>query len=87
MSDRPYVCSDCGASGVKLWRLYQTFMNANRFTCRACTVRRTGTDMFPLDCDSYGWYVPAVPVGDGTDACWGYSSVPQDRVEWWKGLP
>lgn len=36
--------------------------------------------------DQIGWLVPAVPTEDG-ETFWGYSSVPQPGVEWWKRLP
>jgi len=36
--------------------------------------------------DSIGWRIPAVPTQEG-DTYWGYSSVPQDGVEWWVRLP
>lgn len=37
--------------------------------------------------DQLGWWVPAIPMLETEGACWGYTSVPGDRVEWWKGLP
>jgi hypothetical protein len=36
--------------------------------------------------DQIGWYVPAVPHPDG-DAYWGYSSVTDDGLAWWRALP
>jgi hypothetical protein len=36
--------------------------------------------------DQIGWYVPAVPDEEGI-GYWGYSSVPQEGVTWWKNLP
>lgn len=39
------------------------------------------------DCDQLGWYVPAVPVNNSDREFWGYTSVPQSSVEWWKNLP
>lgn len=36
--------------------------------------------------DQIGWYVPAVPDEEGV-GYWGYTSVPQAGVEWWKQLP
>lgn len=44
------------------------------------------TDEHGFKCDQIGWYVPAVPTED-LMAYWGYTSVPQDGVDWWKRLP
>lgn len=35
--------------------------------------------------DSIGWLVPAVPTEDG-ETYWGYTSVPDQGIEWWKRL-
>lgn len=78
-----YVCQACGASGVKLWRYYQTFLENQRLLCRRCAEADQANE---LEGDQIGWMVPAVPTEDGT-TFWGYTSVPKDRVEWWKALP
>lgn len=81
-----YKCQDCGAAGVKLWRPYQTFSIWLR--CVQCThkVAKSNIDSFDLSkSDQIGWFVPAVPDGHGN--YWGYTSVPDDGVAWWKGLP
>ncbi len=36
--------------------------------------------------DQIGWLVPAVPTAE-MDTFWGYTSVPEDRCEWWYALP
>lgn len=36
--------------------------------------------------DSIGWLVPAVPTEDLT-TYWGYTSVPDNGVAWWRALP
>jgi hypothetical protein len=36
--------------------------------------------------DQLGGLVPAVPTAEG-DTFWGYSSVPDEEVEWWLALP
>lgn len=43
-------------------------------------------DTNPLWVDSIGRLVPAVPLEDGT-SMWGYTSVPDDAVAWWRNLP
>ncbi len=35
--------------------------------------------------DSIGWLVPAVPTENG-ETYWGYTSVPDDGVAWWRAL-
>jgi hypothetical protein len=89
----PYICSECKAEGVRLWREYQTFLNNITLKCRACSEveqkpaleRRKGSVTEHIQTDTIGWRVPAVP--DDTGTFWGYTSVPQDRVDWWKALP
>lgn len=36
--------------------------------------------------DQIGWRVPAVPTEEG-NTYWGYTSVPQAGVDWWRRLP
>lgn len=36
--------------------------------------------------DQIKWLVPAVPL-ENHNTFWGYSSVPEDGVAWWKNLP
>ena len=36
--------------------------------------------------DQIGFYVPAVPDEEGT-GYWGYTTVPEAGVNWWRGLP
>jgi hypothetical protein len=100
-----YVCTTCGASGVKLWREYQVFANHTELVCCDCAGKSQdrGKDVaridaegrIPWDCDgqipeqrtdSIGWCVPAVPTEEG-DTFWGYTSVPDAGVRWWKRLP
>lgn len=93
-----YCCSKCGASGVKLWRLYQTFLNYNELTCAKCSGEAEGESIEGIDADgkiasefggrtdTIGWRVPAVPTVEG-DTFWGYTSVPQAGCDWWYKLP
>jgi len=91
-----YVCSACEARGVKLWRQYQTFAEHIELLCAECALKdqkKTG----PIDddgkresngmrSDQIGWLVPAVPTEDG-GTFWGYTSVPESGVRWWRRLP
>jgi hypothetical protein len=79
-----YECSVCGDTGVKLWRQYQTFLNHIQLMCRACAERDQGKQL-QIGCDQIGWMIPAVPTEEGY-SFWGYTSVPDAGVEWWKAL-
>lgn len=93
---RRYVCGQCGASGCKLWREYQTFKP--RLLCVDCALKDQNKDG-PVDADgrrkcddlpfctyTIGWYVPAVPDEEGL-GYWGYCAVPDAGLAWWRGLP
>ena len=90
-----YECGVCGIDGVKLWRLYQTFLEHQELTCAKCSCDKENiidtVDSLGMikrkygKSDQIGWRVPAVPTDDET--FWGYTSVPQDKVDWWKALP
>ena len=91
-----YVCGSCGATGIKLWREYNTF--DPQLFCARCAAKDQGEDISDIDAsgkigweygertDQIGWYVPAVPDEEG-DGFWGYTSVPNAGVEWWRHLP
>ena len=94
-----YACKTCGATGCKLWREYQTFLNHQVLYCCDCAGKAQKRDISSISddgkiydrvigigCDQIGWLVPAVPTVEG-DTFWGYTSVPQSGVEWWKRLP
>lgn len=86
-----YTCEDCGVSGVRLWREYNTFLNHIRLRCRSCAIlnqKGKASNCWTSEPfgDQIGWLVPAVPTVE-LDTFWGYSSVPQDRVDWWHALP
>jgi hypothetical protein len=95
-----YECS-CGATNCKLWRLYQTFMDSQELFCANCALANQDK-VGPVNAGGYlqgrygmtdqiGWLVPAVPDNlqnlDNIQTFWGYTSVPQDGVDWWRGLP
>lgn len=89
---RAYKCDKCGKAGCKLWREYSTFANHTSLYCRECA-ETNQAEHAPFHGDQIGWLVPAVPSPlpvDGIMAAnefWGYSSVPDDGVRWWKNLP
>lgn len=92
-----YRCARCPASGVKLWRQYQTFLEHQELLCVDCACADQKMDASKVDAtgrlvdedgrsDQIGWNIPAVPTVEG-DTFWGYTSVPPDGCRWWYGLP
>lgn len=79
-----YRCAECGVSGVRLWRQYQTFASKIRLLCTAHALADQNLDQIDRGGVSIGWLVPARPV-DGT--FWGQTSGPQSSVDWWDALP
>lgn len=97
-----YECDDCGASGVKLWRLYSNFLDHQKLRCASCAGKNQEksvscmtpdgkTPWFYMGTymgmsDQIGKLMPAVLTAEN-DTFWGYTSAPKDRVEWWRLLP
>jgi hypothetical protein len=93
-----YKCGKCGATGCKLWRDYQTFLEHQSLLCVKCAGQEQEKVVYDIDdagkislermwrTDQIGWMVPAVPTEEN-DAYWGYSSIPQAGCEWWYHLP
>jgi hypothetical protein len=94
-----YKCSRCKTKGCKLWRQYNTMASVLKLMCGHCALKDQKKEG-PIDdqgfrisevgggikCDQIGWLVPAIPC-ENEDTYWGYSSVPQDGVSWWRSLP
>lgn len=92
-----YRCDGCKAHGVKLWRSPHN----TDLACAACIGVAVDADgRAPLEpigsvsfhgqmSDQIRGYLPAVPLEpvSGAWGFWGYSSVPQCGVLWWKALP
>lgn len=88
-----YTCSVCGASGVKLWRQYQTFLNKISLFCKGCAeadqkeeIERYAHLPGRESTDQIGGLVPAITTVEG-DTFWGYTAVPMCRIKWWYDLP
>lgn len=89
-----YKCSECGVSGVRLYREYQTFLNNSSLNCTKCALERYKRSHNGEEFDfegkdiahSIGWVIAAVPCEDGRHY-WGYTSVPKEGVDWWERLP
>ena len=89
-----YTCFACDARGVKLWREGATFLEGLTLACAACSCAEIGiSNEVGADgrraharTDQIGRRVPAVPTEDGA-SFWGYTSVPDAGVVWWRSLP
>ena len=85
-----YVCDSCGSTECKLWRQSHVFSNAVKLTCLECLESlgycqgEWGDQFYDPEISPIN-YVPAVPDLDGS--FWGYTSVPEWWVQWWKFLP
>ena len=85
---RVYTCKypSCKRKNVKLWRKYQTLSDytslhcLNHFEKGLVDIYKKGLS------DQLGWWVPAIPADDECNSFWGYTSVPQEKVDWWKNL-
>jgi hypothetical protein len=100
---RDYRCTSCGAHGCKLWRDSHMFADHVRMLCCDCAGKDEECDVTSIDadgrlrldpkiygkdrrCDQIGSRLPAVPTEDG-ETFWGYTSVPDAGVRWWRALP
>lgn len=82
-----YICEECNKSGVRLYREYQTFLENQTLRCKFCAMKNQNKQKPDSESEhSIGWLVAAVPTEDGT-TYWGYTSVPEDGVQWWNNLP
>ena len=93
-----YKCNICEGSGIKLWRDYRSFSVSGSLLCAACGLKEENIEGpvnsegkvqakdDPLYTDQIGYLVPAIPDEKGT-GYWGYTSVPQAGVLWWRNLP
>ena len=92
-----YVCIVCGANSVKLWREYMACFKYVNLYCARCAALESKEDISKIDAegmhagkysrtDQIGNYVAAVPTNTG-DSFWGYTSIPNEGVLWWKNLP
>lgn len=81
-----YRCADCGVTGVKLWRQWQTVASEIHLRCVTCALANVLVGAAVGRTDQVGGMAPAVPTADG-ETYWGYTSVPDDGVAWWKRLP
>lgn len=93
-----YHCHECKVTGVKLWREYHTVLDNQTLLCVTCSGKEQGKDVSSIDdrgcitseasgkTDQIGWRVPAV-LNEENTSFWGYTSVPDAGVNYWKRLP
>lgn len=83
-----YKCGGCGATGVRLWRRWNAFVSHQSLACKTCSVvsELDPSTIMMRGSDQIGSRIPAVPTEEN-DTFWGYSSVPDDAVQWWLGMP
>lgn len=72
-SPEHYRCGECGVTGVRLWREYNTFLDYQHLYCRACATKAQNKTAEDIEesirygrCDQIGWLVPAL-AGDDYD--------------------
>jgi hypothetical protein len=92
-----YRCTVCGRHGCKMWRQYNTMADYIELLCVDCAMKDQKV-LYAVDDNGYHksefgdridqieWLIPAIPT-DGIDTYWGYTSVPQNGVKWWRRLP
>lgn len=96
---KDYLCSRCRASGLKLWRQYNSAKPD--LICAACAAPGVEVDADGKSASEFGEnktdqledvvgktgsLVPAVPTED-EKGYWGYTSVPLPGCAWWRALP
>lgn len=86
---KDYVCSNCCASGIRLWRQSHVFLDSVSLLCFDCATKDQEKqikeyDHFHEENDpTIGDLLPARPTPDG-DTFWGHTS---GDVAWWYHLP
>jgi len=93
-----YECNGCGATRCKLWRLHNK-PDIPSLACVDCAAQYQDMELVDLDdagthvraygdrTNQIGWFVPAVPATDNAGEYWEYDQIPEERYEWWEGLP
>ncbi len=79
-----YHCAKCGGGNRKLWRVGAS--SHIDLACFECGSDDPAERLKLIESDQFAGRVPAIPDEDG-GSWWGYTSVPQDGVEWWYRLP
>ena len=89
-----YSCATCKCTEAKLWRPMSVFAEDIKLICWECLENKghhvclddehPSDQVYNSDIEHTCWG-PAVPDLDGQ--YWGYTSVPEWWVQWWKHLP
>jgi hypothetical protein len=80
-----YSCHECGKSGIRLYRDYNTFLDHLDLLCTACLSSRKDVHVDYAQPCHLGDMVPAIPTEEG-DTFWGFTSVPAAGCLWWYNL-
>lgn len=84
-----YVCARCGVKGIKLWRLYQTFLNHQELTCAVCAAAAEGCSIADIDAEGKRTDTSAYQVPDPryrTDSIgWRIPAVPTEAGDTYWG--
>jgi hypothetical protein len=82
-----YICGECGATGVKLWRNYQTFLEYQTLRCLPCACREQDKIRTPTE-DGRSLYAEeeyCYRTADMEPGCWKFydpkDGPPTDAIE------
>ncbi len=82
-----YVCGECEAQGVKLWRRYGVAIDSEILRCGACASKHEGAPLDLSRSQSCGGLCPAVPRWGEKMHWYSHHDSPAEAVAWWEALP
>lgn len=97
-----YKCSVCSATGCKMWRVAHDnvpfcvdcgITREKKARTLQSEFRRDDVDAEGRTytdgrrTDALGYLIPYVPCATNSAETWGYTSVPNEGVRWWRCLP
>lgn len=81
-----YRCSQCGVTGVKLWRGPCDSSEPPPLFCKACALINQDESGETPD-HRIGGLIPAIPMADVKGGYWGHRFSPREERKWREGLP
>lgn len=98
-ADIPYVCTDCGQGGKKLWRKAGNGDDKRRLQCALCACKQDNIlgsvfnergehfdSKLKRRVNTIGRRVPAIPQTEGREFHWTHDT-PEEAQLWWESLP